>query len=583
MIRFKTSIIILSIIYALPAIILTISGSEFITIDAKHSILYAIWCISIISVPIVISSTIYQIYRHIGLAVLALFRFIVLLISLITTYLAIFYHSSINYNIISLITGTNCSEALEFITTYIINKNTIILTLLFLTIYMVDIILIKYLRHIKFIRSKKLNIIFIIICLFLSFCVPIQIIHFNYFTSNSSKNINKLREDNSLMLYDPICCLYNSLLQFKKNEKDFEICYTKCDIEKVTITNNEPKKIILIIGESHNKYHSSLYGYSMHTNPLLEKDSVIVFNDAISPRQITSHSLKAFMSYADYGEAEKWYEHSLFPAILKRNGYNITFYSNEFPFYGENSPWNSEAGFLTDGKISKKLFSNQNDYMYKYDEQLISEFEKKRDTYENGKLNLIIFQLRGQHFTAKDRFPSDYARFHTRDYYKRIKLTKSEKQEIADYDNACLYNDYIIHRIISMYKEHDAIVIYFSDHGEEANDYRAHTGRDFGKLTADGIHCLLDIPFFIYITKKYEQNHPNICKLIKEAKNRPFTIDHLPHFISHITGVYTKEYDKRKDFIHPLYNIRTKRTVLENLNYDSLVSNYTTFKISYGY
>lgn len=39
-------------------------------------------------------------------------------------------------------------------------------------------------------------------------------------------------------------------------------------------------------------------------------------------------------------------------------------------------------------------------------------------------------------------------RFGTNDY-PRTDLTKEEKQTIADYDNATLYNDYVLSKIIS--------------------------------------------------------------------------------------------------------------------------------------
>ena len=45
------------------------------------------------------------------------------------------------------------------------------------------------------------------------------------------------------------------------------------NIEKIKVENSDQHAplIVLVIGESFNKYHSSLYGYELKTNPLLEK------------------------------------------------------------------------------------------------------------------------------------------------------------------------------------------------------------------------------------------------------------------------------------------------------------------------
>ena len=584
MTKYNFSLAFLAIIYSIPAITLTICGSEFITLELKHLTLYLAWCLSIVSLFILLCILLHKIKESLGQFNLVLTHLFIYTISLIATYLSVIYHSSINYNILSLATGTNYSEALEFIKSYVFNTKTLYLIIFFTSLILIEISSVKVLNKYYFFRNRTSYILLLLFCAILSLGIPFQINHFKYFTDDSSKNINKIRDDNSLMLYDPICCLYNSYLQIKSNKEDFDTCLVRCNAEKIILDEGRSENIILIIGESHNKYHSSLYGYPIKTNPMLENDSLIVFNDVISPRQITSHSIKAFMSFAEYGSKDKWCNYTLFPALLKKSGYNVCFYSNEFPFYGENSPWNSEAGFLTDGKISKKLFSHQNDNMYKYDGQLIDEFLNNRKNIENkvGR-NLIIFQLRGQHFTAKDRFPANFAIFKTEDYAIRKNLTENEKQEIADYDNACIYNDFIIHRIISMYQKSNAIIIYFSDHGEEANDYRAHTGRDFGQLTEDGIHCLLDIPFIVYATDSYKKKHPNIFQLIVQARNTPFSIDNLPHLLSHITGVYTTEYNKSKDPISSSYDMHQRRLVLESLDYDSLIQGRKTYSITYGY
>lgn len=68
-----------------------------------------------------------------------------------------------------------------------------------------------------------------------------------------------------------------------------KICVDACDF---SVTN-----IIVVIGESYNRHHSSLYGYGLDTNPLLSKrEGLLAFSDVISPINGTIVSFNDFMS-----------------------------------------------------------------------------------------------------------------------------------------------------------------------------------------------------------------------------------------------------------------------------------------------
>ena len=42
-----------------------------------------------------------------------------------------------------------------------------------------------------------------------------------------------------------------------------------------------------------------------------------------------------------------------------------------------------------------------------------------------------------------------------------------KNKTIADYDNATLYNDIVLSKIVDLFRQQEAIVIYLSDHGED--------------------------------------------------------------------------------------------------------------------
>ena len=58
--------------------------------------------------------------------------------------------------------------------------------------------------------------------------------------------------------------------------------------------------LIVVIGESYNKYHSSLYGYSLDTTPNMvearDDSCLYVFNNVITPWNMTSNAIKNIFS-----------------------------------------------------------------------------------------------------------------------------------------------------------------------------------------------------------------------------------------------------------------------------------------------
>ncbi len=82
----------------------------------------------------------------------------------------------------------------------------------------------------------------------------------------------------------------------------------------------------------------------------------------------------------------------------------------------------------------------------------------KNQQQHNTDHNLIIFHLLGQHVKYNQRFPSDHRHFKAEDYEKkRADLDGKQRNVLADYDNAVLYNDSIVDAIISRFEDKEAI------------------------------------------------------------------------------------------------------------------------------
>ena len=201
-------------------------------------------------------------------------------------------------------------------------------------------------------------------------------------------------------------------------------------------------------------------------------------------------------------------------------------------------------------------------------------------------MNLVIHHLYGQHVDPKERYPKDFTYFTEMNYTERTELPDKEKEYVSVYDNATRYNDFVVSQIISLYKDKDAIVIYFADHGEEANDYRLHRGRGGDLSFAPCLHCQFDIPFIIYTSDIFINKHADVVKRIKESLSQPFMTDDLPHLLMDIANIETKWYNPTRSPINGKYNNRRIRKInvtkqAKGIDYDSICKQHGVWQIGF--
>src|SRR5690606_16161635 len=98
-------------------------------------------------------------------------------------------------------------------------------------------------------------------------------------------------------------------------------------------------------------------------------------------------------------------------------------------------------------------------------EKVIPEINKVLE--QPDKKKIIFVHLIGTHSTYKFRYPDHYKKFTDTPQTKFPSTTSTTL--INEYDNAILYNDFVIRSIIDAVKSKDenSFVIYFADHGEE--------------------------------------------------------------------------------------------------------------------
>ena len=332
--------------------------------------------------------------------------------------------------------------------------------------------------------------------------------------------------------------------------------------------------ILLVIGESYNKHHAHIYNPSyLPTTPRLEKlqasGSLTVLNDVVSPSNSTSEVFKNLFSLWDEGCDEDWTQFPLFPALFKKAGYGVWFFSNQFTINSLNY-YNVVGGTIFNRpRLSDLQFTYRNTTSYEYDLDLLQELPSSDTLVLHS--TLLIVHLIGQHVKFHARYPSEYAHFQPCDEQTTFG-GETGKKIASQYDNATYYNDVVVDSLFRIFKDMECVGIYFADHGEEAYDWRPSSGRTGeAEMTREVARNQYEIPFMFYTSDTYIARHPDIVKQIKEAVDKPYLSTDLAHLLLYLGGIQTSLYKESLNILSPKYNTGRKRIIHGNTDYDMLM------------
>lgn len=454
--------------------------------------------------------------------ILKIFFIISLLLFVIEISLFKLFSMIISPELVQILLETNKNETSEFIDMYFKR-----IYILYFSIFVVSIYLIykifKYITPIIFkciIKRKGIRILIILLLI-------LKIFNLNY---NNRMNFSLYRLFYSI----------NSGIVAIEEYKEIDNMENNIEIIKQKGTK---QNIILIIGESTSRNHMGLYGYKLDTNPLLKKiekeGNLYKFTDTISPHSHTIPVIKKLLTFYNLESKNKWNKNNNIIDIMNKAGYETYWFSNQ----AYSGIYENVATAL--GKRSEiVVFNNMNSTIERiksdYDEKIIDKSEKY---ILNNNSNFIIYHLMGTHGAYKDRYPENFNKF------------QNKNQVVAEYDNAILYNDYVINKIIDIFKNKESLIIYISDHGEEVYDFRNFVGH----TESNGSRYMIEIPFLIYVSNSFKAKYPKIVEKIEKSVNMPYMTDDLIHTILDIAEIQTKEYDKTRSVINDNFNSKRKR------------------------
>jgi heptose-I-phosphate ethanolaminephosphotransferase len=389
-----------------------------------------------------------------------------------------------------------------------------------------------------------------------------------------------LTEKDHAVLYLPMYRLAFSIYSNELAAKQVDRCIAAAQGVKVDSCSFRSPTIVFIIGESYGKEHSQLYGYRLKTTPLQEQRKrsglLTPFSDVVSCWNLTSFVFKNFLSMHVIGQKGEWCDYPLFPELFRKAGYHVTFLTNQFLSRAKEAVYDFSGGFfLNHPTLSDAMFDTRNNEIHRFDDGLLADYDQfvGDSTIKLKQPNLIIFHLIGQHVNYRTRCPDNQRVFGLSNYKEaRPELSDHHRHVIADYDNAVHYNDSIVDAIIKRFENKDAIVVYMPDHGEECYE----PGRNFicrnhsAAIDWPLAHYEFEVPFWIYCSHRYAVRHPEVFKAIKDAKDRRFMTDALPHLMLWLAGIGSKDYHAEYNVLSPDYNEMRPRILKNSADYDKL-------------
>ncbi|EJN25032.1 putative membrane-associated, metal-dependent hydrolase [Pseudomonas sp. GM78] len=314
-------------------------------------------------------------------------------------------------------------------------------------------------------------------------------------------------------------------------------------------TANQPATLVLVIGESTNRQRMSLYGYPRQTTPELDKlkDQLAVFDNVITPRPYTIEALQQVLTFADEENPELYLSTPSLVAMMKQAGYKTFWITNQQTMTKRNTMLTT---FSEQADEQVYLNNNRNQNAAQYDGDVIEPFNKALTDAAPRKL--IVVHLLGTHMSYQYRYPATFDKFKDRNGVP-AGVRDDQLPTYNSYDNAVLYNDFVVSSLIKDFAKSDpnGFLFYLSDHGEDVFDSPGHgtLGRNENKPTAP----MYTIPFMAWASPKWKESHDWNFGADLE---RPYSSSHLIHTWADLAGLSFDELDRTKSVVSDSFKAR---------------------------
>jgi lipid A ethanolaminephosphotransferase len=301
-----------------------------------------------------------------------------------------------------------------------------------------------------------------------------------------------------------------------------------------------PRLLVLVVGETVRAQNWGLNGYTRATTPELGRLPVINYPDVTacgSSTEVSVPCMFAAVGRRDYSERRIRSQESLLH-VLARAGVDTRWIDNQTGCKG-----------VCDGLGEERIAGDADaalcDGSHCLDAILLDRLAARLAQPADG--GLLVLHPIGNHGPAYyRRYPPEFARFQPT--CNSTELGDCSKEQIGNsYDNAVLYTDHLLARMIAMLeqqRDRDVALIYLSDHGESLGEHGLYLhGVPYAIAPAQQVK----VPMLVWLSDGLRESAGLDAACLRREAQGPHAHDHLFHSVLGLLGVQTSVYAPELD------------------------------------
>lgn len=320
-------------------------------------------------------------------------------------------------------------------------------------------------------------------------------------------------------------------------------------------SQNKPRVLVLLVGETARAANFSLYGYEQDTNPELSRNKdITVFQNVSSCGTATAVSLPCMFSHLTrkrFNVTDAQYTQNLLD-IAQSAGYDVFWKDNDDGCKKVCTRINHVDA--KDGNKAPYCFGD-----YCHDDILLDGLENRLKDIKKD--TLIVLHMMGSHGpTYFKRYPDKFKRFLPACDTANLQNC-SQEQIVNTYNNTILYTDYVISSVINILNRQPQLqsgMLYASDHGESLGENNLYL---HGLPYAIAPDEQKKIPMIMWLSPDLQKAlRLNRSCLNEKAATQSFSHDNYFHTVLRMLFIDTTAYDRQLDIFSRCDGSQTSAT-----------------------
>lgn len=269
---------------------------------------------------------------------------------------------------------------------------------------------------------------------------------------------------------------------------------SKVEVERIA-RSNQPRTIVLVIGESARRDRHSIYGYRVPTTPVAEQtDGLVAFSNVVSLYPQTIDAVPVILAKRDRLVPTDRPSPNLVSTFAAA-GFRTSWISNQASIGPDDSPVSVYAKYADDRWFARTLSRFGS---IPYDEALLPRFRSALASTSGDKF--IVVHLFGSHEEFEKRYPANHA-------------------VLSDaYDNSIRYTDDLLGQLLADLKRSpgENALIYVSDHGLKL-------GECDGRSEHFDMKESYEVPLYIWTSPAWRESHARLWEITQANRSVPAT------------------------------------------------------------